>query len=150
MYLIIYVSTATKPLADWELQEILKKSRQRNEAHAITGLLLYKEGSFMQFLEGTREEVLFLLTKIRADPRHHGLMVVLQEEHSGREFAGWSMAYHKIDANGALEIPGYGDCLDLPLTSERFLMDPSKTLTLLLAFKKSIAANPSLAAAANG
>jgi uncharacterized Fe-S cluster-containing MiaB family protein len=139
MYLIIYVSTATKHFSDEELASLLEESRAWNEKEELTGLLLYKEGSFMQFLEGPRDNVLFIMEKIRTDPRHHGVIVLLQEEHWEREFSNWSMAYKKVDQDVPLEIPGYSDYLELPVTSEKFLTNPTKTLELLLGFKKTLA-----------
>src|ERR1700683_2215540 len=95
MFLAIYVSTANKLFSDQELAELLEQSRKANRDKGITGLLLYKDGCFMQFLEGAREDVLFLLNKIKVDPRHHGVIVVLQDEHGVREFSDWAMAFHK-------------------------------------------------------
>jgi len=138
MYLVIYVSTATKPLSEAELDALLQQSRAWNRSVNITGILLYSEEHFMQFLEGGRDEVLSLLAKIRVDPRHHGLIVVVQEEHLAREFSEWAMAYKKLAKDTRIEVPGYSDYLELPLTSEKFLMNPTKTLELLLAFKKSL------------
>jgi hypothetical protein len=136
MFLLIYVSTATNPLSDEQLDQILAKSRINNLAKGITGILLYKEGSFMQFLEGPKEAVLSLTNTIKSDPRNHGLIVVHQEEHSGREFNNWAMAFKKINSTTSLEVPGYSDYIDLPFTSETFLMNPTKTLEVLLGFKK--------------
>jgi len=140
MYLLIYVSTATKLLSDDELTALLEQSRASNRAKNITGLLLYNEGTIMQFLEGAREDVLSLMEKIRSDPRHHGLIVVMREEHGTREFTNWAMAYQKIGSVTSMEVPGYGDYINLPLTSEKFLTNPTKTLELLLAFKKCLSA----------
>ena len=89
----------------------------------------------MQFLEGPREAVLGLLTKIKTDPRQHGMIIVMQEEHAEREFDHWSMGFKKLDSETSLEVPGYSEFLDLPLTSEQFLENPSKALKLLLKFK---------------
>ena len=138
MYFLIYVSTATKLLSDDELTALLEQSRASNRAKNITGLLLYNEGTFMQFLEGAREDVLSLMGKIHADPRHHGLIVVMREEHDSREFTNWAMAYQKIGSSTSMEVPGYSDYINLPLTSEKFLINPTKTLELLLAFKKCL------------
>jgi hypothetical protein len=137
MYLVIYVSTATRRLSDDDLNAILEQSREWNSSVDITGMLLYKGGNIMQFLEGEKEEVISLLNKIRVDPRHHGLIVLVQEEHQDREFDQWSMAYKHLE--GPLEVPGYGEHFDLPVSSEKFLTNPTKTLELLLAFRKSLA-----------
>jgi len=135
MYMVVYVSSAAKLFSEQELMELLERSRKTNSALDITGMLLYKEGNFMQFLEGPREAVLGLLTKIKTDPRQHGMIIVMQEEHAEREFDHWSMGFKKLDSETSLEVPGYSEFLDLPLTSEQFLENPSKALKLLLKFK---------------
>jgi Sensors of blue-light using FAD len=138
MYMLVYVSSAVKLFGSEELTELLEKSRKNNSALGITGMLLYKDGNFMQFLEGPKEAVLGLLNKVKDDPRHRGLIVMLQEDHNGREFEQWAMAFKMIDSNTAFEVPGYSEFLDLPLTSDQFLLNPSRTLKLLLSFKKTV------------
>ena len=60
MFRLIYVSTAVRLLNKDELVEILNVSREKNARLNITGLLLYKDGNFMQLLEGRKEDVLAL------------------------------------------------------------------------------------------
>ena len=138
MYILVYVSSAVELFSDEELTELLDKSRKNNAASDITGMLLYKDGNFMQFLEGPKDAVLALMTKIKADQRHRGLIVLLHEEHDEREFDHWAMGFKKLGANAKFEVPGYSDFLNLPLTSEEFLLNPSKSLQLLLNFKKVV------------
>jgi hypothetical protein len=136
MFLSVYVSTAAHPLTEEELLALLETSRRNNARDDITGLLLYKDGSFMQFLEGPRDAVCELLETIRHDVRHRNMIVLFQQEHPVREFPEWSMAFQCLDGVALPEIPGYGDFLDLPLTSEQFLMNPSKSLRLLLSCRE--------------
>lgn len=138
MYMLAYVSSATVLFTDKELVELLEISRKNNALRGITGMLLYKDGNFMQFLEGPKQQVLQLVEKIKNDPRHRGIIVLLQEEHEQREFDGWAMAFKKLDSETALEVPGYSPFLDLPLTSEDFISHPSKSLQLLFSFKNSM------------
>jgi hypothetical protein len=138
MYLLVYVSSAVNLFSEQELTELLTKARLNNQALGITGMLLYKDGNFMQFLEGPKEAVLSLMDKIKRDPRHRGVIVLIQEERAEREFADWEMGFKKLNAETPLEVPGYSDFLDLPLTSEQFLLNPSKSLKLLLNFRKVV------------
>ena len=138
MYRLVYVSSAAKPFSEQELEDLLKKNRQNNSAVGITGMLLYKEGNFMQCLEGPKKMVCTLHAKIQSDRRHRGMIVLLREEHVQREFKDWTMGFKKLDSNTALDVPGYSDFLDLPLISEQFLLNPSKSLQLLLCFKKVV------------
>lgn len=54
--------------------------RTNNERAGITGMLLYKDGNFMQLLEGEKEAVLRLHKNIIVDPRHKGFLTLLQGE----------------------------------------------------------------------
>lgn len=73
--------------------------------------------------------------KIKSDPKHRGL---LHEENAQPEFNEWAMGFKRLDSDTALKFPGYSDFLDLPLTSEEFRMRPSKSLKLLLSFKRDM------------
>jgi hypothetical protein len=138
MYRMVYVSSATELFSDTQLKSLLSKSRQNNTAHGITGMLLYKDGNFMQCLEGPKDLVLSLDAKIKSDPRHRGMLVLLKEENVEPEFSEWAMGFKKIDATIASEFSGYSNFLDLPLTSEAFQSNPSKSLKLLLCFKRDM------------
>jgi hypothetical protein len=73
---------------------------------------------------------------VKTDSRHRGVIVLLQEEHEGREFDEWSMGFKKLQ--GQQGAAGYNEVLNLPLTSEEFLLHPSKSLQLLLSFKSAM------------
>jgi len=136
MFFLIYVSSATRLFSDEELVDLLEKARRNNESLGITGMLLYKDGNFMQMLEGPRENVLALMEKIKNDPRHSGVLVMIQEETTKREFDDWAMGFRKIGGEEEMaNVPGYTDFLDVPLTDERFLEKPSRSLMLLRNFK---------------
>ena len=135
MYTAIYVSSAVELFSQEELMALLEKSRKNNSLLDITGMLLYKDGNFMQYLEGPNEAVVALLARIKADPVHRGVIVLLQEEHPEREFYQWAMGFKKINPRTSIKAAGYSDFLDLPLINEQFLLNPSKALKLLLNFK---------------
>ena len=138
MYRIVYVSSAVDLFSDQALKDLLEKSRQNNHRLDITGMLLYKDGNFMQLLEGPMGAVQSLVAKIKLDPRHRGFIALLQEDKTKREFSDWEMGFTKLDAKTVVDVPGYSDFLDLPLDSEEFLENPSKALKLLLNFKKTM------------
>ena len=138
MYMLVYVSSAVDLFTDDELKKLLEKSRKNNSALGITGMLLYKEGNFMQFLEGPKQAVADLVTKIKADPRHRGVLLLLQEEHAHREFEQWAMAFKKLDPDSSVDAEGYSEFLDLPLNSQEFVDNPSRTLKLLMSFRQTV------------
>jgi hypothetical protein len=137
MYSLVYVSTAAKLYTDEDLDDILRVSRSWNRKVNITGLLLYKEGYFMQFLEGPKGEVLDLLTKIKADSRHHSMIVIFQKDQGEREFDNWSMGFDRLGP-GNEPPPGFTDLWELPFNSEQFLADPTRALQLLFSFKVTV------------
>ena len=79
MLRIFYISAATRFATARELEDILAVSRERNRADQITGLLLYHDGSFAQILEGPEEAVRNCFERIRADGRHVGCRLILEE-----------------------------------------------------------------------
>jgi hypothetical protein len=137
MFSLVYISSAVRIFSDKQLLELLEQSRTKNLRLEITGMLLYKEGSFMQALEGSRENVLSVMKSIRVDPRHESLVILLEQEHPQRHFPDWSMGFKSYNAEEEDPISGYTDFLNLPLTSTQFQENPSRAMQLLLSFKKS-------------
>ena len=61
---IIYVSSATELFTSETLRDLLAVSRRNNAARGISGILLYWDGNFLQYLEGPREQLDLLMTKV--------------------------------------------------------------------------------------
>jgi hypothetical protein len=87
---------------------------------------------------GQRGAVCTLEAKIRSDPRHQGMAVLLHEDHVQSAFDEWAMGFRRLDSHTALEFPGYSDFLDIPLTDEEFQKHPAKSMKLLLNFKRDM------------
>jgi hypothetical protein len=85
-----------------------------NAKIGVTGMLLYKDGNFMQLIEGPGEPVRALHAKISIDPRHRGLMTLLQGHQEKREFQDWAMGFQSLDVVGLRQLPGYSDILNVP------------------------------------
>jgi hypothetical protein len=92
MQQLIYMSAATHLLTDDELQQLLEQARRNNTQAAITGLLLYHEGRFMQLIEGPAPTVAALYERIEQDPRHTDTAKLADKEVDGRSFPEWAMA----------------------------------------------------------
>src|SRR4051812_4552850 len=108
MFQLVYCSTAVSLFAVEELNTLLAQSRDRNAREGITGLLLYHEGGFVQALEGAEAKVRNVFVSILRDRRHHRIVTVFEETVAEREFAGWHMAFRRINDRG--EIPdGFSD-----------------------------------------
>lgn len=97
---IVYVSKAARPVTPGDLTRILDSARRRNSEEKITGVLLYADGSFMQYLEGPAVGLLRVYGIIKTDPLHYGLIDLVREPIQAREFAEWSMACHVVGTAG--------------------------------------------------
>jgi hypothetical protein len=71
---LIYASAALAPFSEGDLQQLLSEVRAKNERLGISGLLLFHDGSFLQFLEGNSEVVHELYNTIQTDSRHGNIM----------------------------------------------------------------------------
>ena len=95
---LVYVSASDRGLRGVDLQTLLEQSRRHNEENGITGLLLYRAGTFLQFIEGsTATAVQDLYATIALDERHHDVTLVRRREQPVRQFPSWSMAYGDVD-----------------------------------------------------
>jgi len=97
MFYLLYVSRETHKMTSKELREILAVARERNGQLGISGLLLYKNGRFMQFLEGPEDAVRSLMNKVSVDQRHQDVMVLQEDIAESRQFPTWGMAFNCMD-----------------------------------------------------
>lgn len=105
LYSLVYSSTATEPFDDDALQKLLAHSRESNSEADITGMLLYRKGRFVQFLEGPESQVRELMSVISADPRHTGIRIMMDGHADARRFAEWTMGYEPVrEPNGSLPV----------------------------------------------
>lgn len=74
------------------LSNIVQMSRKRNPAAQITGILSYRQGQYVQVLEGPALEVDNLMAKVTADPRHKDLWVFISERVIERSFDSWGVS----------------------------------------------------------
>jgi len=97
LHFLIYVSQSTQGMSSDALEALLKKASAFNHSAGISGCLLYQDGCFMQMLEGQRDALFTLLDKIKADPRHHKVRIVIEAPTRSRVFPGWSMVLHDLE-----------------------------------------------------
>ena len=89
---VVYISSATQHFSPEALEELLARARANNERNGITGILLYHDLSFLQIIEGTRDDVERLLVRIKRDPSHSSMRIVQDESIPERDFKSWAMA----------------------------------------------------------
>jgi len=134
---LVYVSSAARLMSRQELFELLDQSRRNNQRQDITGMLLYKDGNFMQALEGPEEAVNALHAKIQADPRHKGMITLFERPAERREFGDWSMGFQNLDELDLSGVPGYTEFLNEPLSSQGF-QESGKAMKLLTLFRQNM------------
>lgn len=107
MLSVVYSSIAVRPFDDEALRELLATSRAANERVDVTGVLFFKNGYFLQLLEGPDAAVLDKMATIRADPRHDKVTTLLKEPIVERQFPEWTMAYASPRDEELAAVPGY-------------------------------------------
>lgn len=112
LYSLVYASSATVPFDDDQLDELLLAAREANRAHGISGLLLYRNGRFIQFLEGPEDAVRSLYAAIERDPRHVGVRTLNEGRPAHRQFAEWTMAYQPVRGTSDPPPPGFRSTFD--------------------------------------
>jgi hypothetical protein len=132
------VSSATGLFSTEQLHELLAKARVANERDGITGMLLYKDGNFMQTIEGPAAAIDALRQRIELDPRHHGIIFLRSGSRSDRLFDGWSMGFTDLTQGAMGDVPGYSEFLRTPFTAEVFGSDPDASQRLLLVFRDNM------------
>mgnify|MGYP001332639069 CR=1 FL=1 len=134
---LVYISFATQPMSDDELKDILKTARENNQKLGVTGMLLYREGLFIQVLEGKQETVKTLFDTISKDPRHQNVTTIVTYPIEKRTFEAWHMGFNKMTETAPEGLEGYSDFLNSP-TSEFLVMQPDRAKQLLYAFRGQI------------
>ena len=133
---LVYVSSATSLFRLPDLVGLLEQARELNARAGISGLLLYRDGAFLQVLEGAREAVHATYARIRADARHDRVVTLLDEPLAGREFADWRMGFVSLEDPAVLAQPDVSGFLTEPLSHAALSREPSRALRLLLLFKR--------------
>lgn len=90
---LAYVSSASRPLSEADLEALLSSARARNLQARITGVLLYHDGSFFQFLEGPEAELEATYARIVASKQHHGIIRLFHRAADRRYFDDWQMGF---------------------------------------------------------
>ena len=133
---LIYVSTATQSLDVGDIRDIENTSVTNNNRIDVTGILLYRQGKFMQVLEGSESEVRKLFSAISKDRRHKDVTVIREGVIPNRQFSGWSMRYTPL-----ADIQSYGGLIhkklfDMTSTAKEVIKSAEEMMHLLLKFKE--------------
>ena len=97
IYQLVYSSSATQEFWPDDLFRLVETSRRKNALRAVTGMLLFRDGQFLQLLEGPEREVISVFELVKRDPRHTGVKVLLSEAVADRQFPEWTMGFERLD-----------------------------------------------------
>ena len=97
---LVYQSRAVAPMSEPDLQRLITTSQARNRKEGVTGLLIYDQGRFLQWLEGPAEGLGKVWQSISGDPRHTGVSVLGESTVPVRFFGANAMALGKRRADG--------------------------------------------------
>lgn len=93
LYQFVYISRITSlGLAGAStLNDIAEVSIKNNKADAISGILCYGNGYFLQCVEGSEESLTNLKNRVLVDNRHKDIQILDFSEIFERRFTGWSL-----------------------------------------------------------
>ncbi len=106
---LVYSSEAVSRFYQADLDQLLLEARAHNAAAGITGILLYRNDQFIQFLEGPPKAVDALTERIRRDARHTNVRVLIDEFTLERQFDDWTMGYQPLKNQSSSALPGFRD-----------------------------------------
>ncbi len=109
---IVYSSRAVMPFTAEELQPLMRAAQARNHQEGVTGVVLYDDSRFFQWLEGPEDGVERVMDSIRNDWRHTDLQVLSRRSGAARRFDGWDM---KLAASGMAQGALRREVIDPPL-----------------------------------
>lgn len=130
---LVYVSAATVPFTDASLAQLLRISRDNNTRDGITGMLVYRDGDFLQILEGEADPVLKTYQRISRDSRHGRILTLDDSSIDTREFSDWSMGFKRISRE---EMPvGFVDFFDRKFDPETVADRGGEAIEFLRSFR---------------
>lgn len=110
---LLYASRAAEPVTTGLLDSILRQSRSNNPRLGVTGLLCVSADSFIQVLEGGRDEVCEIYNAIVRDARHTCVRLLSYEEIDERRFGSWTMGQVHLDKVNPALLLKYFKCAKL-------------------------------------
>jgi len=94
---LVYVSSRTPKCTEAEIQKILASCQKNNSGIGITGVLLYSNSQFVQYMEGDFKSIITLFDKIKTDDRHKNAIMISSAPIPERIFPSWQMGSKTFD-----------------------------------------------------
>ena len=101
---LAYVSSAATDFSESDLEALLKAARDENARGELTGVLLYHDRTFFQYLEGPERELHLAYQRIKNSRKHHGIIQLFLRTIVKREFKGWRMGFSRAPRSLILQL----------------------------------------------
>jgi hypothetical protein len=129
---IIYTSKAKKKFSKRNLLDLLHEARAYNTLDNITGILMHREGCFLQVIEGESNVINNLVTRLKRDARHNEFKIIFDSSVNNRFFSNWAMGCADFDQPELSLIPGIRTDLSDPKVIESLINNLPEVATFLL------------------
>ena len=149
LYRMLYSSQAKQPMTSVELEAILDDARRGNIERGITGVLVYKDGVFLQILEGERGEVEEVMRNIASDSRHGGVKTFFADVALARSFESWHMAYLSPSAEELARWASLEGTVSIDTLVSHVEEDPERFPRILVSIVDALAADGATATGAD-
>jgi len=106
---LVYLSSCSSPMSEEELEALLRQAKSHNASANVSGILIYNDGNFIQYLEGPEPAVTNLFERIKLDPRHKNVTRLDFANIKSRVFGDWWMGFRKLSDEDAGRIKGEHD-----------------------------------------
>jgi len=121
-------------MGEQDLLDLLAQSRSRNLRQQVTGMLVYRDGAFLQVLEGEAADVQEIYRSIVVDDRNTGHYLIAKESITERNFPNWSMGFEDLTQCPADELEGYSDIFISGASPDKIAKHKDMAVSLLLKF----------------
>jgi hypothetical protein len=103
LYHFVYCSRAANGVDEAEVGRMVELAQRNNMARGITGVLVFGNGVFFQWIEGPAAQIQKLIANLHSDPRHYDIVSLSQsEERRERLYPNWEM--EKVEADAIREV----------------------------------------------
>ena len=129
---IIYTSQASEQFTKRKLLDLLHTSRGYNTIDNISGLLMHKDGYFLQIIEGEHDVVEDLFQRLSNDTRHKNIKMILDRSVESRLFSNWAMGCADFDEPELSMLPGLRTDLSNPEVIKELILHLPEIADFLL------------------
>lgn len=104
MLRLVYVSTCAAGLQLDDVYDIMRKAHPSNVKDGISGMLCWSGEFFLQCIEGERNAVSRVFSKICGDSRHSNVEILIAAPTRTRWFSEWGMGFSRLLASQPLDL----------------------------------------------